>query len=107
MIFDRFYDEQSGRDAEGIYALKVLLNSKQVQKDVRKNFYAAEHFLDKVLDSYLLDLGAEALDVDVGCEGELQDEKGMHLSIMHFTDGLRLLSVPLLLGFIHMWADNC
>ena len=55
------------------------MNNKQVQKDVRKNFYAADHFLDKVLDSYLILLGVESLDADVDCGKELDDMKGMSI----------------------------
>ena len=54
VIFDRFYDERSGRDPEGLFALKKLLGANQVKPDIRKNYHAASHFLNKVLDSLLL-----------------------------------------------------
>lgn len=66
VIFDLFYDEASARDSEGLAAMKILLNSKQVKpKEIRKNFYAADLFLDKVLDSLLLEAVYYKLGVDV------------------------------------------
>ena len=63
MIFDRFFNEKSGRDLESLYAIKVALNSKQVNKDVRKDYYAASLFLDKVLDSYLILAAVDQLEI--------------------------------------------
>ena len=46
LIFDRFFG-QSSRDS-GLFALKNLLDAKQVVVETRKNHYATSNFLDKV-----------------------------------------------------------
>ena len=51
---DKFYVETSGRDVSTLCAIKTILNSKQVTKEVEKNYHAVSLFLDKVLDGYLL-----------------------------------------------------
>ena len=56
-----FLDENITRDPEGLASMASVLNCKQVRKDVRKNYYAAEHFLDKVLDTFLVIAGKERL----------------------------------------------
>ena len=67
MIMNKFYDTESATDSDGLYAIKVILNSNQVKEDVRKNYYAASLFLDKVLDSYLLKAaGPDKADDDTG-----------------------------------------
>ena len=53
-IFERFYDEQSARDVSSLFSLKTILNSKQVHKDTKKDYWATSLFLDKVLDGHLL-----------------------------------------------------
>lgn len=65
LIFDRFYDASNNSDPEGLSAMKVILNAKQVIPDnTRKNYYAASHFLDKVLDSLILQHASSNLSND-------------------------------------------
>lgn len=64
------FDERSGRDPTGIYALKTLLKSTQVKADTRRNYYAASHLLDKILDGMLVEAARHKLDTtDVLNEG--------------------------------------
>ena len=57
LIFDLHWKELTVSDTEGLYALKTLLNCKQVkEKDIRKNYYAADHFSDKLTDGFLMTL---------------------------------------------------
>ena len=50
---DRFFDSTSCRDTASLAALRAILQSKQVNSDTSKNYYAISLFLDKVLDGYL------------------------------------------------------
>ena len=76
-IFDLFYDEVRGRDSPGLAAMKSFLKCNQVNaKEIRKNFYAADLFLDKVLDSILMEaavtkFGAEVINHPKEVEKEI------------------------------------
>lgn len=50
---ERFLDESSCRDLFSLAAIRAILNSKQVNKDCSKHYYAISLFLDKTLDGYL------------------------------------------------------
>lgn len=78
LIFDLHFDEQSGRDPTGLFALKSLLNSKQVKVDIRKNYYAANYFLDKVLDALLIEAAFDKFgEVEVaGCDSGFLPSEG-------------------------------
>lgn len=77
-IFDLFHDEVGARDPEGLAAMKVILNCKQINpKEIRKNYYAADLFLDKALDSILLEAGCERFGVEATAqEADLEPTEG-------------------------------
>lgn len=61
-------------------AMKTVLNSKQVKpKEIRKNYYAASLFLDKVLDALICE-AAMAKIGDIGEDADLDPVKGEQFS---------------------------
>ena len=78
MIFDLFYDDLGARDAEGLAAMRNVLNCKQVVKDTRKNFYAADLFLDKVLDALLMEAAYNKFGVVTTSDTTVDTDKGIH-----------------------------
>lgn len=65
VIFDCFYDPNSCRDPCSLAASKVVLNSKQVTPDVRRNYYACSLFLEKIADAHLCDAAFRHLNISM------------------------------------------
>ncbi|XP_067948696.1 uncharacterized protein [Watersipora subatra] len=86
LIFDLFYDETSGRDTGALHALRVILNAKQVPPpaEIRKNYYATNLFLDKVLDSFLVEL-FKLKDLRNGFSQEDVDKAGIEVCDLIFN----------------------
>ena len=70
-IMDRFFYATSCHDTTSLAALRVVLQSKQVNCDTGKNYYAISLFLDKVLDRYLQCFANTFID-----SGDLSSAKG-------------------------------
>ena len=72
LIYNRFYDSESCKDCVGLSSLRVALGCKQINpKEIRRNYYAADLLLDKVLDSMLVEFGSEMMpNIGAGNVGE-------------------------------------
>lgn len=57
--------------------MRTILNCKQVSKDIRKNYYAADLFLDKVLDALLSEVALQKFGIEaVNSNANLPTEEG-------------------------------
>ena len=82
--------------------MKVITNSKQVlPKDVKKSYYAADLFLNKVLDAILLEAGCRKLGIkDVSADHSLEVEQGK-ARLQFYLSEINISAVIIVLARIH------
>ena len=64
VLFDHFYNTQSGGDKCTLYQEKQMLNRRNVVSDVKTKYNACKQFTELAIDARLVAAGLKVLEID-------------------------------------------